>query len=150
MAHHDSAPDEAPPLPEDLNALAPAVWPSRAGRDATGQLTLAGHGAADLVARFGSPLYLLDEAEFRDRARGFVAAFPGWSVHYASKAFLCKAVARWVEQEGLGLDVCSGNELAVALAAGFPPARIGLHGNNKSGAELSYAIEAGVGRIIVD
>jgi diaminopimelate decarboxylase len=71
-------------------------------------------------------------------------------VHYASKAFLCTEIARWVADEGLGLDVCSGGELAVALHAGFPPARIALHGNNKSAAELTAAVEAGVGAVVLD
>src|SRR5690606_5002845 len=71
-------------------------------------------------------------------------------VYYAGKALLTKAVARWVAEEGLKLDVCSGGELAVALAAGFPPERIGMHGNNKSEAELARALDVGVGRIIVD
>jgi len=137
-------------VPDDLNALDPVLWPASVQRAATGELGFKGHGVGDLVAHFGSPLYLIDEGEFRSRARAFSSAFARWDVYYAGKAFLCRAVARWVRQEGLGLDVCSGNELAVALSAGFPPARIAMHGNNKSVAELTYAIEQGVGRIVVD
>src|SRR5690606_4243818 len=73
-----------------------------------------------------------------------------WTVYYAGKAFLCRAVARIIAEEGLSLDVCTGGELAVALAAGFPPERIGFHGNNKSTAELAAAMDAGVGRIVLD
>jgi len=113
-------------------------------------MMIAGRTVQDLLAQFGSPLYVIDEADFRSRARGFAAAFPGWEIFYAGKSFLCKAVVRWIDEEGLNLDVCSGNELAVALAAGLAPSRIGLHGNNKSVEELTAAIDAGVGRIIVD
>ena len=77
-------------------------------------------------------------------------AFGDYDVFYAGKAFLCTTVARWVAEEGLCLDVCSGGELTVALRAGFDPARIGYHGNNKTTAELRRAVEAGVGRIVVD
>jgi diaminopimelate decarboxylase len=136
--------------PEDANALDPELWPPGTARSAAGELTVAGHGVTDLAREFGTALYLLDETAFRARARQFAAAFPGWNIFYAGKAFLCKAVARWAAEEGLGLDVCSGGELAVALAAGFPAERIGVHGNNKSVAELRAAIAAGAGRIIVD
>ncbi len=135
---------------EDAAGIDPRLWPDGARRDDQGRLCLAGHPVTDLLTEFGSPLYVIDEVDFRRRARDFAAAFESWTVHYAGKAFLCKAVARWVAQEGLGLDVCSGNELAIALAAGFPPERIEFHGNNKSVAELAAAIEAGVGRIMVD
>jgi diaminopimelate decarboxylase len=104
----------------------------------------------DLVAEHGSPAYVLDEADFRSRARAFRDAFSDYDVYYAGKAFLCTTVARWVAEEGLCLDVCSAGELAVALRAGFDPARIGYHGNNKTTAELRRALEAGVGRIVVD
>jgi len=134
----------------DTNTLDPLLWPANAIRTPSGYLAIAGHSVQDLITTYGSPLYVMDEADFRARARRFKSAFPGWDIYYAGKAFLCKAAARWVNEEGLSLDVCSGNELAVALAAGFPPARMGLHGNNKSDDELRQAIAAGVGRIIVD
>lgn len=107
-----------------------------------------------LAADFGSPLFILDEADFRERAASFRAAYAAGAapatVYYAAKAFLATTVARWVEEEGLGLDVASGGELAVALAAGFPADRIILHGNNKSLAEIERALEAGVGLIVID
>jgi len=136
--------------PADVNALDPALWPASARRDADGELILADQPVSELLDEYLSPLYVVDEAEFRHRARDFRRAFPGWTVYYAGKAFLTKAVARWVAEDGLNLDVCSGNELALALAAGFPPERIGLHGNNKSAEELRQAVAAGVGHIIVD
>ncbi len=104
----------------------------------------------DLAAEHGTPALILDEADFRARARGYAEAFAGADVFYAGKAFLSKAVARWVAEEGLGLDVCTGGELSIALAAGFPPERIALHGNNKSVSELRRAVEAGVGRVVLD
>ncbi|MDR1265225.1 MAG: diaminopimelate decarboxylase [Propionibacteriaceae bacterium] len=136
--------------PQDANALDRDLWPAAASRLPDGQLALDGHGVEALDAAWGTPLYLLHEAGFRERARAFRQAFPGWGIYYAGKAFLCRGVARWVDQEGLGLDVCSGNELDVALAAGFPPERIGFHGNNKSPDELRLALESGVGRLIID
>jgi len=113
-------------------------------------LTLAGHPVSDLIEQYGSPLSIMDEADFRSQARAFATEFAGWTVYYAGKAFLCRTIAGWVNQEGLHLDVCSGGELAVALSAGFPPERIELHGNNKSIEELETAIDSGVSRIVVD
>ena len=113
-------------------------------------LVVGGIAVADLVAEHNTPAYVLDESDFRGRARAFAEAFAGWDVYYAGKAFLCTAVARWVAEEGLFLDVCSAGELTVALRAGVDPRRIGYHGNNKSVAELRRAVAAGVGRIIVD
>ncbi|MCL2784481.1 MAG: diaminopimelate decarboxylase [Propionibacteriaceae bacterium] len=137
-------------VPENLCALDAVLWPQGTQRSADGEITISGQSVTELVSAFGSPLYVIDEQDFRARARQFKNEFPTWGVSYASKAFLCRAVARWVKEEGLGLDVCSGNELAVALTAGFPPEKIGFHGNNKSVEELRYAIKTGVGRIIVD
>ena len=102
------------------------------------------------MAEHGSPAYVLDEVDFRSRARAFRDGFAGCDVYYAGKAFLCTTVARWIAEEGLNLDVCSGGELAVAERAGFPMERVGFHGNNKTVAELERAVELGVGRIIVD
>ena len=136
--------------PDDANALDPALWPGSVARDEAGQVTVAGHGVTELAERFGTALYLVDEDAFRAQARAYAQAFAGWHVYYAGKAFLCKGLARWVDEEGLHLDVCSGGELAVALAAGFPADRIGFHGNNKSVEDLRLAIRSGVGRIIVD
>ena len=153
---HETTSDQNPAaptwleVPQDFATLDTALWPQGTHRDSTGHLTIAGHQVESLIKEFGSPLYVIDEADFRSRARQFADHFPGWEVHYAGKSFLCRTVVRWIDQEGLSLDVCSGNELAVALSVGFPPERIGLHGNNKSIQELSLAIESGVGSIIVD
>ena len=139
-ARRDPAPPEtAGPRPAsaaELDALAPAVWPRHAVRAASGAVEIAGVDVRDLAEAYGTPLFVIDEADFRSRAHAFAAAFGASSVHYAAKAFLCTEVARWVAEEGLALDVCSGGELAIALRAGFPAARITLHGNNKSTAEL--------------
>ncbi|GAB3962915.1 diaminopimelate decarboxylase [Plantactinospora veratri] len=136
--------------PEDVNALVPQLWPRNVARDADGALVVAGLGVRELAAEFGSPAYVLDEDDLRSRCRDFRAAFPDQDIYYAGKAFICRAVVRVIAEEGLFLDVCSGGELAVALAAGMPPERIGFHGNNKSPAELARAVDAGVGRIVVD
>ncbi|HEX6937160.1 MAG TPA: diaminopimelate decarboxylase [Actinomycetes bacterium] len=136
--------------PADLNRLDPHVWPLGAARSADGALTLLGHDVRALVAEHGTPAFFLDEADLRRRCRDYREAFGEATVFYAAKAFLCTAVARWVAEEGLGLDVCTGGELAVAVRAGFPGERLLLHGNNKSVAELSAALDAGVGRVVVD
>src|ERR687892_228991 len=146
-------PETAGPRPQDavgLDELAPAVWPHNAARGEGGALEIAGVDVRDLAERYGTPLFVIDEADFRSRATEFAAAFGAESVHYAAKAFLCTEVARWVADEGLSMDVASGGELAVALRAGFPPERIALHGNNKSLDELVAAVEAGVGRVVLD
>ncbi|MDQ6641748.1 MAG: diaminopimelate decarboxylase [Actinomycetota bacterium] len=140
--------------PGDPNDLVPHLWSTTARKPASsegaGVLEVGGVALTDLVAEHGSPAYVLDEADFRSRARAFREAFASYDVYYAGKAFLCTTVARWIAEEGLCLDVCSDGELAVALRAGFDPARIGYHGNNKTLAELEHAVGAGVGRIIVD
>lgn len=144
--------------PDDANALAADVWPAAARRDADGELVIGGVTASDLRERFGTPLYVLDEDEVRARARGVRAAFEAATarhgiharVYYAGKAFLSTEVVRWVTQEGLAVDVATGGELAVALAGGADPARIGVHGNNKSVAELEHAVQIGVGSIVID
>ena len=134
--------------------LVPLVWPATAARSDVGVLTLGGLDVRDLAAEFGTPLLVLDEDDLRARCRAWRDAFNGWpsgaDVAYAGKAFLCKAVAKIVQEEGLGLDVCTGGELAVALAAGFDPARMWFHGNNKSVDELERAVTAGVGTVVVD
>ncbi len=105
----------------------------------------------DLAQEYGTPLFVIDEDDFRSRCREIAAAFGGGAnVHYAAKAFLCSEIARWIDEEGLSLDVCTGGELAVALHANFPPERITLHGNNKSVAELTAAVKAGVSHVVVD
>jgi diaminopimelate decarboxylase len=144
--------------PDDANALAPAVWPSSAARDETGAVRLAGAALTDLAEEFGTPLYVLDEDDLRGRARtvrdvfgrAFDAVGSRVAVYYAGKAFLCTTVARWVVEEGLRIDVASGGELAVALAASVDPALLGFHGNNKSRTEIDRCVEAGVGAIVLD
>lgn len=141
----------ARPDVERVDELCPRVWPRNARRGADGVLRVAGLDVRDLVAEFGTPLFVVDEADFRSRCREFAEAFGDPArVHYASKAFLCVAIARWVAEEGLSLDVCSGGELAVASRAGFPAERITMHGNNKSTEELLAAVTAGVGTVVVD
>ncbi len=130
--------------------LDPAIWPTTARRGSDGAVQIGGVDVRALAAEFGTPAYVLDEDDFRGRCRAWAGAFDGATVYYAGKAFLCTEVARWVAQEGLSLDVCTGGELAVALRAGFPVERLLFHGNNKSVAELERAVGAGVGRIVVD
>ena len=103
----------------------------------------------DLAAEFETPLFVYDEAHLRARCREAVAAF-GEGVAYATKAFLCRAMAELAHEEGMQLDVATGGELFVALDAGVPASRLVLHGNNKSTKELRSALEAGIGRIVVD
>ena len=136
--------------PEDVNALLPQLWPATVHRGPDGALTAGGISVRDIAGGYGTPAYVLDEQDFRQRCRSFRDAFTGAEVFYAGKAFLCKAVARIIAEEGLSLDVCTGGELAAALAAGMPAERIGLHGNNKSVSELARALDAGIGRIVVD
>jgi diaminopimelate decarboxylase len=136
--------------PADPNALVPELWARGVAKTADGIVTVAGVRATDLAREFGTPLFVVDEDDFRVRARAFRDAFAGMDVYYAGKAFLTLASARWAADEGLGIDVCTGGELLVALRAGVDPARIGFHGNNKSVAELERAVDTGVGRVIVD
>jgi diaminopimelate decarboxylase len=137
-------------VPQDVNALVDRLWSSTVKRSPGGSLRVGGVDVRDLVADFGSPLYVLDETDFRQRAAAFREAFADYDVYYAAKAFCCSAVLRWAVEEGLRVDVCSGGELAVALRAGVDPAWIGFHGNNKSDSELDRAVEANVGRVILD
>ncbi|SSC24802.1 Diaminopimelate decarboxylase, LysA, partial [Klenkia terrae] len=142
-------PSAAGAPPASLGELDGQVWPRSATR-VDGELHLGGRPVTELARDHGTPLFVLDEADFRGRAADFSAAFEGADVHYASKAFLCGQVARWVAEDGLHLDACSGNELAVALAAGFPAHRIALHGNNKSVVELALAVDSGIGHVVLD
>ncbi len=140
-----------PQSPEELLRLAPNVWPRSTVRDESGVAGIAGVAMTDLAQEYGTPLFVIDEDDFRFRCQEIAAAFGGGqNVHYAAKAFLCSEVARWIDEEGLCLDVCTGGELAVALHANFPPERITFHGNNKSVPELTTAVKAGVGHIVLD
>jgi diaminopimelate decarboxylase len=137
-----------------VSDLVDGVWPQGAVRSDSGVLELGGIDVRDLAAEFGTPVLVLDEDDLRARCRAWKQAFEGWpsgaTVAYAGKAFLAKAVVKIVQEEGLGLDVCTGGELSVALAAGFPPERLWFHGNNKSVAELTRAVEVGVGTVVLD
>ena len=144
--------------PDDANALATNVWSHNATRSVDGELLIAGLRASEIVASYGTPVYVVDEADVRARARGIRAAFDeafaaiGSSarVYYAGKAFLSTRVAAWMIEDGLNIDVCSAGEFAVAIAGGAEPARLGLHGNNKSISEIDRAVSAGIGAIVID
>ncbi len=132
-----------------------AILPQTAQIGPDGHLHLAGVDVVTLAAEFGTPLYVYDEATIRANCRAYrdalAAHYPAPAeTAYAAKAFLCTALAQLITEEGMGLDVVSGGELHVALQAGFPAAQIHFHGNNKSPAELAFALAAGVGRIVVD
>ncbi|MET9448097.1 diaminopimelate decarboxylase [Streptomyces cinerochromogenes] len=139
--HEPTAPATTPDL---------TVWPATATEPRPGDLRVGGVPLAEVADRFGTPAYVLDEAEVRHRCRTYRDAFPDADVLYAAKAFLCRAMARWVDEEGLGLDVCSAGELELAVTTGFPPERIVLHGNAKSPHDLDTALRLGVGRIVID
>ncbi|MBD8044275.1 diaminopimelate decarboxylase [Arthrobacter sp. Sa2BUA2] len=145
-------------FPGDANALSEDIWARDVSRSANGELEISGIPVSALAEEFGTPLFVVSEADFRARARDFKDSFDeafaelcgGVDVYYAGKSFLCTEIARWVADEGLRLDTCSGGELAVAKRAGIPGAHLGLHGNNKSDAELNRALEMELGRIVVD
>jgi diaminopimelate decarboxylase len=130
------------------------ILPRSAGRDAQGRLTIAGCVLADVVAAAGTPALIVDEGELRAAAREYAGAFaarwPRSSVYFASKALACSAVIGVFAEAGLGCDVASAGELAIALAGGMPAARILLHGNAKRDLDLTAALDAGVGLIVVD
>lgn len=142
----------------DSNALVNGIWSHNSLRDRNGQITIAGVSVTDLSAQFGTPLFVVDESHVRKCASDVKDAFTKAAhsigtqakVYYAGKAFLCTEVVRWVTEAGLNVDVASGGELAVALAAGIDPSRVGLHGNNKSQAEIERAVDVGVGTIVID
>mgnify|MGYP003348200304 CR=1 FL=1 len=121
-----------------------------------GELTIGGIKATTLAKEFGTPLFVLDENDFINRAKSWKRALDkhfgesAGQVYYAAKSFICVEVAKMADQSGIGIDVCTGGELAVALAANFPVDRIELHGNNKSLLEIESAIKAGVAKIVID
>jgi diaminopimelate decarboxylase len=134
------------------SAMGPVPWhllPDNSSVGSDGQLLIGGCDTLELAADFGTPVFVYDEEHLRARCREAVAAF-GTHATYATKAFLCTAMARLAYEEGMSLDVATGGELHVALAAGVPAGRLVMHGNNKSVAELTQALGAGVGRIVVD
>ncbi|WP_454811027.1 diaminopimelate decarboxylase [Paenarthrobacter nitroguajacolicus] len=145
-------------VPEDLNALQAPMWAAGVEKNDAGEVTIDGVSVSKLKEQYGTPLFVMSESDFRSRARAFKDAFDsafadicgGVDVYYAGKSFLCTAVASWVSEEGLRLDTCSGGELAVAARAGIEGPNLGLHGNNKSDAEIKRALDMKVGRIVVD
>jgi len=120
------------------------------------ELTISSIPATALAKEFGTPAFIMDESDFRDRAAAWNTALNNafgsnaGTVYYAAKAFICVEVARWIKDIGIGIDVCTGGELAVALTGGIDPAKIEVHGNNKSVAEIEKAVAAGVGTIVID
>ena len=133
-----------------MNPIPRHLLPDNASIDAAGDLSIAGVSVRDVAARFGTPVFIYDEDHLRARCHEAVSAFGPDAVVYASKAFLCTAMARLVHDEGLLIDVATGGELFVALNAGVPAGRCVLHGNNKSTEELRMAMDAGVRHIVVD
>ena len=121
-----------------------------------GHLTASGISARDLATEFGTPTFFIDEDHFRERARAWSDSLAlhfgaaAGDVYYAAKAFICTDVARWIKEEGIGIDVCTGGELAVALAGGIDPKKIEVHGNNKSVSEIERAVQVGVKTIVID
>ena len=128
----------------------PGPWPLTADRDDAGALTIGGVAVPDLAREHGTPRWIVDEEDLRQRCRRYREGFPGVDVAYASKAWCTIGLLQIIDEEGLSVDVASGGELHTALVAGIDPARLVLHGNNKSRAELEQAVDAGVGRIVVD
>ncbi len=126
------------------------VWPATARERPDGDVSVGGVRLTEVARRFGTPAHVLDEEDVRRRCRAFRRAFPDGEVAYAGKAFLCRAMARWIAEEGLSLDVCSAGELAVARAARFPGERMLMHGNAKTPEDLRAALDHGVDRIVVD
>jgi diaminopimelate decarboxylase len=140
-----------PSLRHGLNPhLDRAVWPLSAYVDEMGRLRVGEVAATELAAEFGTPSYVVDEADFRARIRCYRTALPGVELVYCARALLSAAVAGWAAAEGAGIEVCSGGELATALTGEVPPSKIILSGNAKTAAELDDAVAAGVGRIVVD
>jgi diaminopimelate decarboxylase len=142
-------PSPEPALPTGHGPLPRHLLPDNASIGPTGRLSIAGVDLLDLAAAYDTPMFVYDEDHLRRRCREAVAAWGGHAA-YASKAFLCRAMARLAYEEGMSIDVSTGGELHVALAAGVPGERLVLHGNNKSDSELARALDAGVGRLVVD
>ena len=145
-------------MPKDANFIDSKIWPASFIRDASGDVQIGGISVGQLAAEYGTPLMVVDQADFLSRAGQVKNAFDSEAkkiqtsakVYYASKSLLTTEVVRWVDASGLNIDVSSGGELALALAGGISPSRIGLHGNNKSLYEIGKAVTAGVGAIVID
>lgn len=131
------------------------MW-SRAISFEKGHLTISGLSARELATEFGTPTFFIDEDHFRARTAAWAHSLQAnfgpsaGNVYYAAKAFICTDIARWIQEEGIGIDVCTGGELAVALAGGIDPKKIEVHGNNKSVAEIERAVQVGVKTIVID
>ena len=130
--------------------MAAGLWPHSAHPGPDGEIAVGGLRLSELAAAYGTPAIIVDEADVRYRCRTYATAFPDGEIAYAGKAFLCRAMAQWIAQEGLSLDVCSAGELAVARSVHFPAERIILHGNAKTPEDLQAAFRYRVGRIVVD
>jgi diaminopimelate decarboxylase len=138
-----------------MSAFDPAIF-SLNSRFEVDHLTIGGVSASDLASEFGTPLFVVDESDFQVRAAAWKSALESafgqksGTVYYAAKSFIAKEIARWVDSSGIGLDVCTGGELAVAQAVNFPASKIEMHGNNKSEDEIRSGISYGVGTIVID
>jgi diaminopimelate decarboxylase len=139
-------PISTPPAAE----TARAPWPRTARAGGAGIVSVGGVALRQIAAEYGTPAYVLDEQGVRQECRAYLAAFPGGEVAYAGKAFLCRSMARWADEEGLSMDVCSAGELSVAASVGFPPEKLILHGNAKTPDDIHAALEYRVGRIVID
>jgi diaminopimelate decarboxylase len=145
-------------LPKDANFIDKNIWPTSFVRDASGDIQIGGVSVGQLVAEYGTPLMVIDQADFISRAQVVKKVFDSEAskirtsakVYYASKSLSTTEVVKWVAANGLNMDVCSAGELALALDGGIEPSRIGLHGNNKSLYEIGKAVTAGVGAIVID
>ncbi len=142
-------PRDPTPTGAPTDPVSPGLLPMTSSVGKDGHLSVGGVDLTDLAHRLGTPLFVYDEAHLRSRCREAVEAW-GDGVAYATKAFLCVAMARLAHEEGMCLDVSTGGELHVALVAGVPPDRLVLHGSNKSEEELAAGLSVGVGRIVVD
>jgi len=149
MARRGPSRRSGPPVDPATAPPEGRLLPDTAEVGAGGRLRVGGVDLVELATELGTPLFVYDEAHLRSRCRDARSAW-GEGVAYATKAFLCRAMAALAFEEGMHLDVSTGGELHVALSAGVPPERLVLHGNNKSDAELARALHVGVGRIVVD
>jgi diaminopimelate decarboxylase len=145
-----------PPSPILPGLLAPAIeasrdpWPLTARGGRADVVSVGGVRLREIAAEYGTPAYVIDEEDVRQRCRSYRAAFAAAEVAYAAKAFLCRSMARWADEEGLSLDVCSAGELSVAASVGFPADRLIVHGNAKTPDDLQAAFDYRAGRIVID
>ncbi|MCL2803987.1 MAG: diaminopimelate decarboxylase [Micrococcales bacterium] len=145
------------PLPDDVNDLLQPIWPSTVVKDTEGLMHIGGLAVTAIAAQVGTPVYVIDEADFRTRAKSFVQAFDqafaslaGAEVSYAGKALLTVGIACWVAQDGLNIDVCSEGEWQIARLGGIDAKRITFHGNVKTDHAIEVALSQGVGRVVLD